>query len=245
MKRRIILLVVFQLLLLCSFAQKKIDYNTHTWVSINGNTYINKNWFIMGDFHLRENGFFKSNNFVFGRIGLGYQFDKDLSVVVGYGNLLLAPSTPGATTSADENRIFEQVQLLSSHKKLKILQRLRNEQRWQQIVVNDQKTGENKFTNRVRYLLSLTHPVFKNPNLPQLVLADELALQFGSAVVYNTFEQNRLFLGIKQKVSNSVSFDAGYMKVFQQKANGTGYNLNETYRLFFYYNFYPGKTKKH
>lgn len=240
------LLVVCQLTAAVSFGQatKKIDHNTHTWISINGNTYINKHWFIMGDFHLRENGFFKSNNFVFGRVGLGYQVDPSLSFVVGYGNMLSAPAAAGWTTRPDENRLFEQVQLLTSYKKLKILQRLRNEQRWQTIIVDDHKTGENKFTNRVRYLLSLTLPVFKNPNLPQLAIADEVALQFGKAVVYNTFEQNRMFLGIKQKISKSVSFDAGYMRIFQQKSNGTGYNINDTYRLFFYYNLYPGLTKK-
>jgi long-subunit fatty acid transport protein len=53
--------------------------------------------------------------------------------------------------------------------------------------------------------------------------------------VYNTFDQNRLFLGIKQKISKTLSFDAGYMYLFQQKESGYQYNANKTYRLFFYY----------
>jgi hypothetical protein len=247
MKNFIILLLFFQFNspgLFAQAAQKDITHNTHTWVSINSNLFISKQWFIMTDLHLRENDFFASNSFLFGRIGLGYQVDKQVSFAAGYGNLLAAPALAGGRTRADENRLFQQVQLLTSYKKIKMLQRLRNEQRWQPIVLNDQNTGKNKFSNRVRYLLNLSIPVFKNPRLPQLVIADEILLQFGKDVVYNTFDQNRLFIGIKQKISNSLSFDAGYMNVFQQKSNGNSYNQNDTYRLFFYYNLHSNKEGK-
>lgn len=49
--------------------------------------------------------------------------------------------------------------------------------------------------DRIRYLLSVTTPIFKNKKYPSFVLSDELAIQFGKEVVYNTFEQNRLFFG--------------------------------------------------
>lgn len=119
---------------------------------------------------------------------------------------------------------------------------MRNEQRWVQIIANDIKTGKNKFTNRVRYLFSATYPVFNNPKLPQLTIADECMLQFGSAVVYNTFDQNRFFAGIKQKITNTLSFDAGYMRIFQQKSNGSSYSLSDCYRLFFYYTLSAKKS---
>lgn len=216
--------------------QKKVEHVTHTWVSINSIIFLNKKCFIMADAHLRENDFFKSNSFYFGRIGLGYQFDKSLSVAAGYGNLFSSATTAGWTTKSDENRIYQQVVYNSSYKNtMNVLQRLRNEQRWQDIIVNDKKTGEKKFTNRVRYLLSTSFQVFKNPNLPQLVVADELLVQFGSAIVFNTFDQNRIFIGIKQKINNNLSFDTGYMSVFQQKSDGINYMQSNTFRLFFYY----------
>lgn len=221
---------------------KQVTHNTLSWVSINSNLFVSKKCFIMADAHLRENNFFSSTSFIFGRVGFGYQFNKNLSAVVGYGNLLLSPTTAGWSTKSDENRIFEQVQLSSAYGKLKILQRLRNEQRWVQIIANDKKTGTNRFTNRVRYLFSTTYQVFKDPKLPQLALADECMLQFGKDVVYNTFEQNRIFIGIKQKINNNLSFDAGYMRIFQQKNSGVSYSLSDVYRLFFYYNL-PCKKK--
>jgi hypothetical protein len=240
-------ILLMAITLLCSittFGQatsKQVTRNTLSWVSINSNLFVGKKCFIMVDAHLRENNFFTSTSFIFGRVGLGYQLNKNLSAVVGYGNLLLSPTTTGWSTKSDENRMFEQLQLTAAYGKLKVLQRLRNEQRWVQIIANDQKTGDNKFTDRVRYLFSVTYPIFKNPKLPQLAAADECMLQFGSSVIYNTFEQNRFFMGIKQKINNNLSFDAGYMRIFQQKNNGSSYSLSDVYRLFFYYTLPPKK----
>ena len=84
-------------------------------------------------------------------------------------------------------------------------------------------------------LVSFTVPVSKNPKVPSVVLSDEIAVQFGPEVVYNTFEQNRVFLGVKQPLGRSWSFDLGYMLVYQQKASGYQYDLNHTLRWFFYY----------
>ena len=243
---KLLLLAAAQLYCTITFGQatqKQISRNTYTWVSINSNLVLNKHWFIMADAHLRENDFFASRSFIFGRVGLGYQINNNLSAAAGYGNLLLAPTTPGWFTDADESRIFEQLQLTAAYGKLKLLQRLRTEQRWQQKIVNDQKTGDNKFSNRVRYLLSASYPVFKKSCLPQITISDEVMLQFGSAVVYNTFDQNRFFIGIKQKINNNLSFDAGYMRLFQQKNNGSSYSLGHAYRLFFYYTL-PVKKKE-
>ena len=235
MKYIITLATAVQLLTTAAFSQKKIDHNGYSWVSFNSNLFVSKHWFIMADAHLRENGMFASGSFIFGRIGLGCQVDDKLSIAAGYGNLLASPTTAGWTTKADESRLFEQVQLASGYKKIKLLQRLRNEHRWQQIIINDKKTGKNKVSNRVRYLLSAAIPVFKNKKLPQLVVADEMMLQFGKDIVNNTFDQNRLFVGIKQNITKDLLFDAGYMNTFQQKSNGTSYVKGDVFRLFFYY----------
>ena len=74
----------------------------------------------------------------------------------------------------------------------------------------------------------------KNKKAPSLVLSDELLVQFGQDIVYNTFDQNRFFIGIKQSINPKLSFDFGYMNVYQQKANGYQYDMNHTLRLFFY-----------
>jgi hypothetical protein len=76
-------------------------------------------------------------------------------------------------------------------------------------------------------------PVSSKRAIPSLVLSDEVLLQFGSGIVLNTFDQNRLFAGLKKSLSRSWSFDLGYMLVYQQKPSGFQYDLNHTVRWFF------------
>jgi hypothetical protein len=233
----IFLLLFFPFLMVGQSAQKKeINEQMQTWISLNTVTKISDHWGIVADAHIRANEFFDSNNFYFLRGGITYVPNASVSVTGGYAHMWLAPTKEGWSTYADENRIYQQAQLLTKVGKVSILQRIRNEQRWQEKMANDAPTGELKFTNRVRYLASFTIPVFSNKKLPSLVVSDELLIQFGKEVVYNTFDQNRLFVGIRQSINPKLSYDFGYMNVYQQKANGYQYDMNHTLRLFFYLN---------
>jgi len=83
--------------------------------------------------------------------------------------------------------------------------------------------------------LSVTIPVIKNTYCTSVVLSDELAIQFDKEVVYNTFDQNRFFVGIRRLVCKAHAFDMGYMLKYQQKNSGYQYDKNDTFRWFFNY----------
>lgn len=241
-----ILVLLFPFLVFGQTPQaKEVNQQVQTWVSLNTVTKFSDHWGVVADAHIRENGFFKSNNFYFLRGGLSYMPNASLTLTGGYAHMWLAPSKDGWVTYADENRIYQQAQLVTKVGKVSMLQRLRNEQRWQEKIANDESTGEWRFTNRVRYLVSFTIPVFNNEKLPSLVIADELLIHFGKEVVHNTFDQNRIFIGIKQNISPKLSYDFGYMNVYQQKKSGYQYDMNHTIRLFFYLSSYvKQKTPK-
>lgn len=223
---------------------KQINRQSQSWFSVNSTIKLNSRWAILADLHTRRNNFLAKSNFNFVRGGIQYSIDKNLSVAAGYGHMWLYPTKEGWKTISNETRIYQQIIYTSKFRKTNVLQRFRNEQRWQQKIENDIRTGENKFTNRFRYLLSINVPVAKNPKIPSFVLADEVLLHAGKEVVNNTFEQNRLFVGIKEQLSSSLSFDTGYMIVCQQKSTGHQYDLNNTFRLFFYYSPQLNKTNK-
>lgn len=214
---------------------KSINTQYQSWFSVNSTLKVSPRWAIIADLHTRRNHFMADNSFYFARTGVQYSIDKNLTVTAGYGHLWAYPTTKDWHNIAHENRIYQQVQYISKWKNASLLQRLRNEQRWQQKMVNDAYSGQLRFTDRVRYLLSLTIPVFKNKKLPALTVADELCLQTGKEVVYNTFEQNRFFIGIREQLRPDLSFDMGYMRVCQQKKSGYEFDRNHTFRLFFYY----------
>jgi hypothetical protein len=222
--------------------QKVINKQSQSWISFNSTIKVKGKFGFLADVHVRRNNFLADPNFYFIRGAVNYWHSNSLSFALGYGHMWVAPSVKGNKTYADENRIYQQVQYTSKIGKLQLSQRLRNELRWQEIIVQDKSTHANKFTDRIRYQISFTLPLSKDIRFPSLVLADEIDIQFGKDVVYNTFDQNRAFIGLKQTLTPTLSFDIGYMYVTQQKSSGFQYDQNDTFRWFFYYN--PDWRKK-
>ena len=121
-------------------------------------------------------------------------------------------------------------------KKVVFLQRIRIEQRWHEVLdLTDGTVDRVRFSNRFRFLFSASFQVFNNPKAPRATISDEVLFHVGNEIVYNTFDQNRLFLGFNQSIGKNWSVDYGYMMVYQQRYSGFEYDLNHTIRLFFYY----------
>ena len=215
---------------------KEVNNQTQSWFSSNNNFRLNDYWALLVDLHVRRNDFVSEDSFYFTRIGAAYMPSSKILLASGYAHMWLAPTKESWENFSNEERIYQQGQYSSKIGEVIVLQRIRNEQRWQQKMINDEWNGEYRFTDRVRYLLSFTIPISKNKKMPLLVLSDEILIHFGKEVVYNTFDQNRIFIGIKQAISPKLSFDFGYMNVYQQKYSGYQYDSNHTLRLFFYYN---------
>ncbi|OAZ04561.1 DUF2490 domain-containing protein [Flavobacterium succinicans] len=234
-------IIVFFMVLSCGYTNyaqtntsKEVNHQAQTWISLNTVVKFNERWGTMNDFHIRRTDFANKENFYFVRTGITYSPYPKLTLAAGYAHLWLAPSKPEWSNFADENRIFQQAIYSSKIGNISMLQRIRNEQRWQDKMVND-RADDTRFTNRIRYLLSFTIPIFKNEKLPSLVIADELLMHFGKEVVYNSMDQNRIFVGIRQNINPKWSYDFGYMNVIQQKYSGYQYDSNHTLRLFFYF----------
>jgi long-subunit fatty acid transport protein len=222
---------------------REVQTQNHFWWSMNTNSKISDHWSLIADFHIRRTNFLANNNFYFVRLGAGYKITDDLTVAAGAGHMWLANRSGATELFSNENRIYQQVQLNKELGKIAASSRLRIEERWQQKVVNFQLTDAYRFTTRFRYQFALTIPVSKNKYVPAIALADEIGLQVGKEIIYNTFDQNRFFAGIKQQLTSSLSFDFGYMLVYQQKTSGYQYSRNNTIRWYFYWK--PDLRKKH
>lgn len=206
-----------------------------SWIGFITQIKLKKGWILLTDFHHRRDEFMANPNFYIIRTGLGKSLPRNHMVAAGVAHMWLSTSAQGEHFFTDENRIYEQWSHTGKWGKINFLQRIRNEQRWQQTVVNGQKTGYNRFSNRFRYLVQWTFPLSKNTYVPSLVLADEAMWQVGKEIAHNQFDQNRIFIGIKQKITPSLQFDFGYMNLRQQKPDGINWDNNHILRLFFYY----------
>jgi hypothetical protein len=215
--------------------EKVINQQTQSWFALNNTITFDKHWGLLADFQLRRNDFVNTDSFYLFRGAAAYITETKKVLALGYGHMWTAPSNPDWNTFSNEDFTYQLFEFSAKLGNTSVLNRFRNEQRWQQVIVNDNWTGEKVFSNRVRYLISFDIPIFKKKTWPKLVISDEVLVQFGKEVVYNTFDQNWLFIGIKQSITPKLSFDFGYMNVYQQKKSGYQYDMNHTLRLFFYY----------
>lgn len=231
-------LIVFLPLFLLgqTLPQKEVNHQIQTWVSLNNNIKFDTNWSLLADFHIRRNDFVDRDSFYFVRAGVAYIPNSKVLFATGYAHMWLAPIKPEWSVFSNENRFYQQIQYVSKIGEISFLQRIRSEQRWQEAIVNDTKREALRFTNRLRYLVSINFPLSKKKTSTSLVVSDEVLIHFGKEILYNTFDQNRIFIGIKQSINPHLSFDFGYMNVYQQKYSGYQYDTNHTIRLFFYYN---------
>lgn len=222
--------------------EKTVNEDVQFWISTNNVFRIAERWAILNDIHIRRSNFIADPNFYFLRLGGQYYLNSNIRLAGGYAHLWLTPSGDWDAYQ-NENRIYQQLSISSRYDKLNALFRLRLEQRFFNNVQEGQSLNNDFFINRIRFLVSVGFP-FK-PNGPtELILANEVHLNFGKEVVFNTFNQNRLTVGIKHKLSENWKVDCGYMMVYQQLSAGNVYNLNHTLRLFFYGSFDFRKNKK-
>ncbi len=236
MKQSITLLLFFILFTpVEAQTEKEINNQVQFWTSINSTWRLSDRWGVMGDFHIRRDDFIKDPNFYFVRAGGVYWFNDKMSVAGGAAALWLAsPAFDGGFNYGLEKRLYQQLLWRSVNGRTKFLQRIRNEQRWHEVLEPDGSVDRVRFSNRVRFLFSASIRVFEDEKKPRLVLSDEILFHFGEEIVYNTFDQNRLFIGISQRLNKNWSYDFGYMALLQQKYSGYQYDLNHTIRLFFY-----------
>ncbi len=214
---------------------KNITYSNQTWFSFNSTMRFSEQWGMVADFHIRRDDFLRNDYFYFLRAGGVYWIDGKFPVIAGLAHTWLAPPA-GGTTWSNENRIYQQWSGVFEQRKVSVLNRIRVEERWKDIIVNDELTGDKQFSVRLRYLISFEKRFSENRQKPSLIISDEVLVQFGKEIILNTFDQNRLFIGAKVPLNERLSCDFGYMNIIQQKATGYQYDVSNVFRLFFYYN---------
>ena len=88
---------------------------------------------------------------------------------------------------------------------------------------------------RVRYNFSFFIPLKGKelaPKTPFAAITNEVFLNFGSNITYNTFDQNRLFVGFGYQFTKHLNAQLGYMNVYQQEPKGNSYISTDAIRLF-------------
>lgn len=184
--------------------------NLGSWNILNLKYQIDNKWSVFGEAQLRSLKFYKNFHYYEFKGGFNYKFHKNASFSIGAGsyqtfkeggNFLLPKNN-------DEFRIWPQIILFQSIKKLKIEQRYRTELRFTSF----------GYRNRFRYRLGLSYPFGKEKNnyKPfQISASDEIF--FTDKEPY--FERNRMIVALNYKPSKSATIQVGYIHQFDFRIN--------------------------
>jgi hypothetical protein len=237
--KKIYILIVFALVLCTGAvqAQRRIDQNTNTWFMYFGSHKFSKKWGLHAEGHIRRSDVVAEAQQHLLRFGLNYHFQENAFVTAGYCYVdTWAYGTQPAASRFPENRWWEQVQVRSQVGRLEWVNRLRLEQRYVKVPVrqpdNSFAPGDAVYTNRMRWLNRVSIP-FKGQKIEEksfyLSLYDEVMVNFGKKVRFNTFDQNRAYAAIGYRLPKWGRLELGYMH--QLIAKGDGILLEENHTL--------------
>ena len=118
------------------------------------------------------------------------------------------------------------------------MQWIRLEERYRHKILNDSALAAGyNFNYKIRYNLFWEIPFSQKPtNKLSFVINDEVHINFGKQIIYNYFDQNRFFAGLKVNISKHDNLQFGYMNLFQQLPSGNKYRNNHVIRLFYFQN---------
>ena len=236
-----LLLFIFALLATSLSAQKTVITDKQAWFAVFSQTRLTDKWGFWFDAHLRlKDDFVGDLSQGIIRLGPTYYVNDDVRLTAAYAYAHNFPTEGHANIGLPEHRPWQQVQWFQRGPKARLMQWIRLEERFRRTALNDYelKDGYN-FNWRIRYNFALFLPITKKrfePHGLQLLVNDELFVNFGEKIVYNHFDQNRLFAGLVYQVNKHAQLHAGYMNLYQQLPAGNQFRNQHTVRVFYFHN---------
>ena len=206
-----------------SFSLKGSAQTTHAqeswWDYLNQNRYSEK-WGSWLDLQLKLiDGYTHDKNAGEYTAGGSYFANEHFKYTAAFTYVDAYPNASHLNHTA-ELRPWAMIQLNTSNSSSKWIQWLRVEERFKENIQNKLATGTYDQSTRVRYYLLAQFPFNKQHKYAKgslsFVTSEELYLNFGKDIVYNTFDQNRFFLGFYYYMNKSNILQLGYTNLYQK-----------------------------
>lgn len=200
-------------------AQKASTTVQQIWFSYHNQIRLSNRWGLWNDAQLRTGDKFTRDFSVYIlRSGLVYHITDDLRLTAGYAFAHYFPSSArGAHT---EHRPWQQILWQNRMPSFRFTQSVRLEERFRQKLVSNGPPGNGfDFNYRLRYNLVMNFAPGKKPFKPKTfsyTLSDDVHFNFGKQVVYNNFDQNRVFSAIQYHTEEQDFLQLGYLCIYQQ-----------------------------
>lgn len=191
------------------------------WFGYYNNTSLNNKWNVNTDIqHRTKNGFdIQSQTLI--RSAAVYKINKALSISAGVAHFRYYIKND---LTRGEWRPWQEFGLNSEYGKVRVGNRLRSEQRFNQIAIGENVTDNYRFNWRFRYKIEVEIPLIRKvEKMHSLSLCNEFFINAGSTIV-NPFDQNRSFFSFNYQLSKSVKLLFQYMYIVQYSQLQNGYD---------------------
>lgn len=221
-------------------AQKIVSHQSLYWIRYYNQLSLNKK--ITWHNEIEDRRFFENNrqhHFII-HSRLHYKIYPNTDIVFGLTYSLQSPQDPNSLLNlvVPEIRPVQEINFSNQiSKRLSIQQRLRIDERFIHKNNGKELIEGYDFNVRFRYRLQANYK-FNNENSKlqtTLKVADELMINAGSKIIYNQFDQNRIYVGIEQGFSKHLSAELGYLHWYQQRASGNQFFDRDIIRLTLYH----------
>lgn len=218
--------------------EKETHHREQLWLGYFNQTRVTNKFGFWLDLHYRQTDNFVDRPFQFiFRPAITWFIKDNLRFNVGYAFANHFPAK-GLDTSRPEHRAWQQIWWNQKYPGLTTLQWLRLEERFNRKIANDVLQEGYNFNYRLRYNMSFFIPLKGrelSPQTPFAIVMNEVFLNFGGKIVYNTFDQNRFFAGVGYQFTTHLNAQLGYMNIYQQEAAGNKYMSTNAIRLFLFH----------
>lgn len=224
------------------FSQSKtVENQNQFFLNYFNTTRIANKWALQAEAHYRTNTMDPTDVY-YTSVGAAtsYYLNDDSRFTIGFNYLSFAPATGHKNIAQPELRPWQQFSWINKYPRVKVTQWVRLEERNRHKILNDDALAAGyNFNYRARYNCFVLFAMGKKPfhsHTCSFTLSNEIFLNFGKQIVYNTFDQNRAFIGITYHTSKRNNFMAGYSNIFQQLSNGNKYRDAHIARIAFFHN---------
>jgi Protein of unknown function (DUF2490) len=207
------------------FGQANITYQNLYWLRYYNQLSFNPKLTWHNEIEMRR---FLDNNRLHHLIGhshLHYKAMPNLDVAVGITYSEQSPQFSDAVSTlvVPEIRPFQEISTNQSFgKRVALSYRFRLDERFisknNGTVLSDGSDFNFRFRFRPQLNINLSKLESKTPT--NLKISDELMVNFGGDILYNRFDQNRVYLGLEKVLSKNFSLELGYLHWYQQRNTG-------------------------
>ncbi len=202
---------------------KQVTHQQLVWLNYNNMLEFGTQWTLTTELHERRFIFPGRHHQFVARNSLRYNLGENWAVSAGFTYFLQSPNDPRAieTLVIPELRPHVQFNYSQPLGRFTVTHRYRAEKRFYRNVANGELTPGYNSNYRFRYRLGLEFHVADIHDQPlKLKLNDEVMVNAGGDVIYNRFDQNRVYVGLNYAVSKGIEVEAAYINWYQQRRSG-------------------------